>query len=88
MLLYQQYGEIFRLDLVGAFENPVTLKQGFLMWPWHFQDRRVVVVNSYELLHEICNDKRFPKAIAAHIKEVSALVHDGLFTCVDPVRPR
>lgn len=31
MLLYQQYGEIFRLDLVGAFEdNLVMLKREFL----------------------------------------------------------
>ena len=86
MLLYQQYGEIFRLDLVGAFGNLVTLEQGFLIWLRNFQDRRVVVINSYDLLHEICNDKRFPKAIAAHIKEISALVHDGLFTCVGPTK--
>jgi len=31
MLLYQQYGEIFRLDLIGAFDvNPIIPKRKLL----------------------------------------------------------
>ena len=32
MLLYQQYGEIFRLDLIGAFDaNPIMPERKLLM---------------------------------------------------------
>ena len=88
MLLYQQYGEIFRLDLLGEFrENLAVVKRKFLMRSWKFQGRNVVVINTYDLLHEACDDKRFPKAVSSAIKEISALVHDGLFTCVTTSDP-
>lgn len=41
------------------------------------------MINSYNLLHEVCDDKRFSKAVIAHLKEIAGLVHDGLFTYVD-----
>lgn len=44
--------------------------------------RQLVIVNSYNLLNELCDDKRFPKLVTGSVKEISALVHDGLFTYV------
>lgn len=84
MLLYQQYGEIFRLDLIGAFDihHDTLMTCSFLTRSWNL-GRTVVVINSYNLLHEICDDKRFSKAVVAHLKEIAGLVHDGLFTFVN-----
>ena len=82
MLLYQQYGEIFRLDLIGASDtNDDILVCPFLTRSLNL-GRKVVVINSYNLLHEACDDKRFSKAVIAHLKEIAGLVHDGLFTYV------
>lgn len=87
MLMYQQYGEIFRLDLVGKLKHTIA-------WSWaDFEHavgnlgRKVVVISSYNLLHEVCDDKRFSKAVIAHLKEIAGLVHDGLFTCVSHIKP-
>lgn len=44
--------------------------------------RQMVVVSSHSLLTELCDDKRFPKLVSGAVKEISALVHDGLFTYV------
>lgn len=40
----------------------------------------VVVVNSYELLNEICDDKRFTKRPSGSLLEVRNGVGDALFT--------
>jgi cytochrome P450/NADPH-cytochrome P450 reductase len=61
-----------KLAAVIAFSNTSCLPLG----------RQLVVVNSYSLLNELCNDKRFPKLVTGAVKEISALVHDGLFTYV------
>jgi cytochrome P450/NADPH-cytochrome P450 reductase len=83
-LLHQQYGEIYRLDLPGTFDrNFVTLKCPFLRL--EVPGRRLVVINSHKLLNEVCDEKRFPKAVAGSMKEATAVVHDGLFTCVSYV---
>ena len=48
-----------------------------------FLGRQLVVVNSNNLLSELCDDKRFPKLVSGAVKEISVLVHDGLFTYAD-----
>jgi len=53
-----------------------------------FLGRQLVVVNSHNLLSELCDDKRFPKLVTGAVKEISALVHDGLFTYVDCTPPQ
>ncbi|PHH62243.1 hypothetical protein CDD81_7303 [Ophiocordyceps australis] len=42
-----------------------------------------VYVSSYELLNEICNEKRFHKSIGGSLLQVREGVHDGLFTAYD-----
>ena len=49
-----------------------------------FLGRQLVVINSHNLLNELCDDKRFPKLVTGAVKEISALVHDGLFTYFKP----
>ena len=56
---------------------------GFLTHLSRFLGRQLVVVNSYNLLNELCDDKRFPKLASGAVKEIAALVHDGLFTYVE-----
>ncbi|KAL7893569.1 cytochrome P450 [Trichoderma sp. TUCIM 5745] len=41
---------------------------------------KLVVVSSYELVDEVCDDKRFQKSIQGDLEELRAVVHDGLFT--------
>lgn len=80
LLLAEQYGEIYRLDLLGASRKRHSRRRLELLWP--FKGRQLVVVNGYNLLNELCDDKRFPKLVSGAVKEISALVHDGLFTYV------
>jgi len=42
--------------------------------------RPLVVVSGFELVNEICDEKRFDKKIWAPLKEVRAFAGDGLFT--------
>ncbi|KAJ5908057.1 Oxidoreductase FAD/NAD(P)-binding [Penicillium taxi] len=43
-----------------------------------------VVVSSYELVDEVCNEKRFTKAVVGPLKEIRNGTHDGLFTANYP----
>lgn len=45
--------------------------------------RKLVVVTSYRLVAEACDEKRFKKDISAPLREVRNGVHDGLFTAHD-----
>ena len=56
---------------------------GFLTSCPSFLGRRVVVISSYNLLNEVCDDKRFPKHVSGAVKEICNIVHDGLFTYVE-----
>lgn len=49
--------------------------------------RSVVVVSSYALVNEVCNEKRFQKDIRGVLEQVRAGVHDGLFTARGPEEP-
>ncbi|KLU91733.1 hypothetical protein MAPG_10682 [Magnaporthiopsis poae ATCC 64411] len=57
--LADQYGEIYRLRLLGS---------------------SFVVVSTHALANEVCDEKRFGKAIHPSLQEVRKGVHDGLFT--------
>lgn len=46
--------------------------------------RSVVVVSSYDLVNEVCNEKRFKKDIRGVLEQVRSGVHDGLFTAWGP----
>lgn len=50
--------------------------------------RTTIVVSSHELIDEICDEDRFEKTIAGPLKQVRAVVGDGLFTSYqdEPVR--
>ncbi|KAL7933075.1 cytochrome P450 [Trichoderma chlorosporum] len=41
---------------------------------------KLVIVSSYELVDEVCDDDRFRKSIQGDLEELRAVVHDGLFT--------
>lgn len=42
--------------------------------------RKVIVLSSYELAHEVMDDERFEKVITAGLKELRPLIKDGLFS--------
>ena len=42
--------------------------------------RKVIVVSSYELAHEVCDDEHYEKTVAGPTKELRALSKDALFT--------
>ena len=50
--------------------------------------QQLVIVSSYDLLNELCDDQGFPKLVSRALKEISALVHDGLFTYVTFTLPQ
>ena len=43
-------------------------------------NRKMVVVSSYELLKDVMDDDKFEKVVAGGLKEVRAIIKDGLFT--------
>lgn len=45
-----------------------------------FVSRRVIVISSYELAHEVANDERFEKFVSGALQELRALSKDALFT--------
>ncbi|OLN87311.1 Bifunctional P-450:NADPH-P450 reductase 3 [Colletotrichum chlorophyti] len=42
--------------------------------------QKMVVLNTYELVNESCDDTRFKKSIDGDLRELRDAVHDGLFT--------
>lgn len=40
----------------------------------------LILVSSYELVNELCDEKRFKKKVAAALQGLRECVHDGLFT--------
>lgn len=42
--------------------------------------QRRIIINSVDLLNEVCDEKRFTKNISAALNELRAGIHDGLFT--------
>ncbi|KAK9321298.1 cytochrome P450 [Lipomyces orientalis] len=46
----------------------------------NFAGNPVVFCSSWELINELCDEKRFAKSIKSALKEVRNAVHDGLFT--------
>jgi hypothetical protein len=45
---------------------------------------KLVVVNSYELQHEVSDDSRFKKVVVDTLAEIRRVAGDGLFTSVLP----
>lgn len=50
------------------------------MYRLYFPGRSVVIASSYELVNELCDEKRFKKNIKGVLEQVRAGTHDGLFT--------
>ncbi|KAI1826916.1 bifunctional P-450:NADPH-P450 reductase [Xylaria intraflava] len=46
----------------------------------HFPTRTVVVASSHRLVNELCDEKRFVKALSGPLQETRNGVHNGLFT--------
>ena len=42
--------------------------------------RKFIVVSSYELAHEVCDDEHYEKTVTGPTKELRALSKDALFT--------
>lgn len=47
----------------------------------------MLIISSYELVNEVCNEKRFKKDIRGVLNEVRAGVGDGLFTATGAEEP-
>ena len=76
-LLSKQYGEIYQLNLVG--KTLLSLLDSALLTVLVL-GTKVVYISTQELLHEVCDDKRFRKTINPNLAEVRNGVADGLFT--------
>ena len=45
-----------------------------------FVSKKIIVVSSYELAHEVADDERFEKFITGPLKELRPMIGDALFT--------
>ena len=77
MLLAQKYGPIFQLTFPG--ENPCSIVVR-LANLHRVGGRTSIFVSDLELVDEVCDQKRFHKAVKAALLEVRHLTVDGLFT--------
>lgn len=75
----------FQLDPIDSDLAP-TPSEGEI-YRMNLAGRSVVVLSSYALVNEACNEKRFRKQIRGVLNEVRAGVHDGLFTAKGPEEP-
>jgi cytochrome P450/NADPH-cytochrome P450 reductase len=85
LLLTKKYGEIYKLKILGAFSSalPIESVRTDLLITTH-TGVKLVVVNSYELQHEVSNDSRFKKVVVDTLAEIRRVAGDGLFTSVLP----
>jgi hypothetical protein len=77
ILLAEQYGPIFRLNLPGPLYSAVSLS---IYTSNYVTGRKVIVFNSYGLINEASDEKRFAKSLNGNTLNVRNAVHDGLFT--------
>jgi cytochrome P450/NADPH-cytochrome P450 reductase len=50
---------------------------------WHaYLGTRLIFCNSYELQHELSDDKRFKKVVVDALEKIRRVSGDGLFTSV------
>ncbi|KAM5540828.1 hypothetical protein V8D89_005472 [Ganoderma adspersum] len=78
-------GHVTQIDST-AFSKSVNLlaqQYGDIFEISFFGDRRIIV-NSYELAKEVCDDKRFPKIVNGALEELRHGVGDALFTAYGP----
>ncbi|QIW94592.1 hypothetical protein AMS68_000110 [Peltaster fructicola] len=45
--------------------------------------QKIIVISSYAMLNELCDESRFEKAIHYGLRELRDAIHDGLFTAYD-----
>ena len=81
-LLAQQYGDIYEISFFGGLSRSAGKGKSHICTQSTSRptgDRRIVV-NSYELANEVCDDKRFPKIVNGALDELRRGVGDALFT--------
>ncbi|KAF3153305.1 hypothetical protein TWF594_000326 [Orbilia oligospora] len=74
-------GNIFDIDLV----TPLKTLEGFAdqygpIYKLSLGGKELLVLSSWELIHECCDEKRFAKQVAGGLEQVRNGVGDGLFT--------
>lgn len=81
-----QYGKYTANSIILKTLKTLTLKTGEI-YRLSLGGRSVVFVSSYDLVNEVCNEKRFEKDIRGVLDQVRHGVHDGLFTAKGPEEP-
>ncbi|KAK6339688.1 hypothetical protein TWF718_009084 [Orbilia javanica] len=74
-------GNIFDIDLV----TPLKTLEGFAdqygpIYKLNLGGKDILVLSSWELIHECCDEKRFAKQVSGGLEQVRNGVGDGLFT--------
>ena len=73
----KQCGEIFQLQMLGESLSHESKTTGAY---WLGLGRKLIVLGSQELLHDVSDDKRYRKTVGGGLYEVRNAVKDGLFT--------
>jgi hypothetical protein len=78
VLLWKTYGEIYQVDIGGPCVLVRCMSSSDIL---STLGRRMVMINTYELLAEIYDEKRFHKIVAGPLGELREhLIGDALFT--------
>ncbi|KID78722.1 Bifunctional P-450:NADPH-P450 reductase, partial [Metarhizium brunneum ARSEF 3297] len=74
-------GNVTDVDIDHPLQSFIRLSDRYgQIYKLKFGKHTLVVVSSYELVHEVCDDKRFKKSIEGDLEQLRKVVHDGLFT--------
>ncbi|KAJ0415406.1 cytochrome P450 [Aspergillus carlsbadensis] len=80
-------GNIFDIDLDNGTMSTLELAKAYYpIFKFTFAGETSILVNSVELLSELCDETRFHKHISSGLDRIRAGTNDGLFTAHDDER--
>lgn len=80
---YPLLGNLLDIDPDVFVSSMISLADQYgEIYRLHLGGKPQVVLSSYRLVHEACDESRFKKSISAPLAEVKHGVHDGLFTAM------
>lgn len=77
---YPVVGHLGLIDSARPTDSMVALAHEYgSIYRLRFPGRTVVVASSWELAHELSDERRFPKKVGPVLKEVGNAIHNSLF---------
>jgi cytochrome P450 / NADPH-cytochrome P450 reductase len=74
-------GNLLDVDIYTPLQGMIRLAHVYgPIYRLSFQDRSLIIVSGFDLVDELCDEKRFDKKVWAPLRNVRSFSGDGLFT--------